>query len=364
MSDDDTRPEPGSADAAAALPPQAGGQARSAYRGVAVVLAAALVIVVALAASAPFWAPGLPWAPQAAVPEAPPDPRLDQLAAALQQRERDEAALKTSLQQLDKRIGGVEAKPPPPVADLGDLRQQLAKLSSADADLTARLDALDKIVHARQQADGELAGRIDALEKAAHGEAAAGRTDAALALVLLQINGAVAAGRPFPAEYDALLGLAQGEGDLLAAAAPLAEPAKSGVASRAVLAARLRELNAAIAAPRPAADGGSTGGADGWTAWVMRQLGALVRVRRIDDGGGTGSADPAAAATADAERLLAGGDLRGAIAALEKLGGSAAEQAAPWLRMARLRLAVEEALHRSEALLTARLGAAAPGSPH
>ena len=36
-----------------------------AYRGVAMLLAAVLLIVAALAGTAPFWAPSLPWAPPA-----------------------------------------------------------------------------------------------------------------------------------------------------------------------------------------------------------------------------------------------------------------------------------------------------------
>ncbi len=51
---------------------------------------------------------------------------------------------------------------------------------------------------------------------------------------------------------------------------------------------------------------------------------------------------------------LAGGDLEGAVGALEGLTGTPAETAQPWLRMAKERLAAEAALQRIEALLVAQ----------
>ncbi len=95
---------------------------------------------------------------------------------------------------------------------------------------------------------------------------------------------------------------------------------------------------------------------------MLDRLRGLVRVRRI---GGTGqqAAGGGEAAVDAAERALAGGDLAGAIAALDKLGGAAADAARPWLDLARQRVAVETALQQVEAALTARLGAAAKPPP-
>jgi hypothetical protein len=64
-----------------------------------------------------------------------------------------------------------------------------------------------------------------------------------------------------------------------------------------------------------------------------------------------------------AELALAGGDLEGAVGALDRLTGAAAEAARPWLRMAKERALVEAALYRIEALLVARLGAPAAATP-
>jgi hypothetical protein len=281
------------------------------YRLVAIALAGALLAVVALVATAPLWAPLLPWA--ASPP--PIDARLDRL------------------ERLEQRLAALEARPRPPTGDIAELRARLADLAAATAALRARVAAIDKSV-ATQAAHAGNAGN-----------------DTALALVLLQIRGAVAAGRPFASEYEALAGLVQSEPEIAKAAMPLAVAAKTGVASRAVLARTLRGLAATMAraeAPPPAAPG--------WTDATLARLRGLVTIRRID-AGATGGKHGAVEA---AELALDGGDLAGAIAALDKLTGAPAAAAGPWLRLARERLAVDTALQQIEVRLTARLGEAMP----
>ncbi|HVC54130.1 MAG TPA: mitofilin family membrane protein [Stellaceae bacterium] len=305
------------------------------YRALALGLAGALVLVVALVASAPSWVPALPWGGGAPADNGALAARLDRLAAA--QR------------QLDRRIGALEARPATP-GDAADLRAQLTKLSSAVADQATRLAAIDKAASAQAAAAGELTGRLDAIAKAASAQAAKDTSDTALVLVLLQIRDAVAAGRPFTAEYDALSDLAHSRADVAAAAAPLAAPATTGVASRAVLAETLRALAGTIAAAQKPPV------AAGWAAATLARLRGLVRIRRIDAAAPAGTPDAVVTA---AERALAGGDLAAAVEALDKLTGAPQAAARPWLRLAQQRLAVEAALHRIETLVSARLGAAA-----
>src|SRR5260370_5564337 len=128
--------------------------------------------------------------------------------------------------------------------------------------------------------------RVAALEKTEQAESAAAPTDAALLLILLRIREAIEVARPFVAEYDAFAALARTHPDIAAAAAPLAEPAKSGVADRAVLAQRLHALAGAIAtAEAPPAD------AD-WSERAWARLRGLVTIRRVD---GAGQSAPEAA---------------------------------------------------------------------
>lgn len=379
----------------AAQPPPAGPRYRE--------LAIGLILLVVLLASEPLWSPLLPWSPESPAIDAAVVARLERLEAAqlqFRQARSDAAAASAAAARLEQRLAALEAKPPPQAPDAADLRQQIERLSAGMRDLSARADRLDQGVQAAQavpssdlpgrvetletalrtqvaagaelaariaaldralaSAAAELAARVDAVEKAGQARAAGDTADVGLALALLQIRAAIDTGRPFAAEYEALAALARGRPAISAAAAPLAEPATAGVATRAVLARRLREIAPALGAASAGAPAGD-GGEAGWADRALARLRGLVTIRRIDQARPLPGPDSAAQ---NAERALAGGDLAGAVAALERLEGAAAEQAAPWLRMARERLAVETALQRVEAALTARLGtpAAAPGS--
>jgi hypothetical protein len=409
----------------------------SSYRGLTVGLAVALVLVVALVGTAPFWSPLLPWS------DGRPgiDPAfVEQLNAEQQQIRQLEQQIATTrgvASQLEQRVGALEQKPAPSPPDLGEFRQQIAaasagisglasrlerlensaqsqtanipelktgleqlgraqqaqaaslsemtsRLNRAEqvqqaqatslSDLTARLDqsqkaeqaqatdiattlrSLQQDLRAQQSAAAELRSRLQAFEKTAQSRAG-DLTDMGLTLALLQVRNAVEAGRPFPAEYDALSSLAKATPEIAAAVPALADTARTGIANRVVLEQELRALGHKIdAASVP------TGADSGWTGAALDRLRGLVRIRRVEEAEPSREAE---AAVAGAERALAGGDLRRAVAAIETLQGPEAAAAADWLRKARERLAAEAALQRLEALLTGRLGqtAAAPGSP-
>jgi hypothetical protein len=362
--------------------PPDGPAPRRRYRALAILLGAALVVQLAVVIAAPFWAPPLvrllPWggAPdaklaqrikrletaydqqrQAATQNAAAVEQLGRriggieakqseeqqnagkAASALQQLEARIAALEgaqkqeqqsaadaaSSLKQLDSRVAKLEAKPEASAKDIADWRQQLASLSSAGAALSAR---------------------VEAVEKSAQAQSATDAADAALMTALLQVRDAVQTARPFPAEYEALTALARNRPEIAEVAAPMAEAAQTGVASRAVLAKRLHELAASITnAQTPPSQ-------PDWGSEALARLRGLVTIRRI---AGAGQSAPEAAVNA-AETALAAGDLAGAIAALDKLTGAPAEAARTWLTMARERQSVEAALRRIEALLVARFG--------
>jgi hypothetical protein len=244
-------------------------------------------------------------------------PELDPALAALKTQSTQNTA---ALQELGQQVAALAARPAP---DLAPLQQQIASLSASVADLTQKTAVLDKAAQS---------GPADA---------------AALALVLLQIEQAVEIGRPFEAEYRALIALSRDHPDIANAATPLAGPAASGVASRAVLIARLHQLAPQIAAASPPAE-------PGWRSQIVARLRSLVTIRRVDGDGQS----PAEAAVSAAERDLAGGDLDAAITALSALDGANLAAAQPWLGMARQRLEVETVLRRVEILVTAELGGA------
>jgi hypothetical protein len=365
-------PEPSS-------PTAAGPQRRQpASRRAVLWLSALLILVVAGVGLSPFWAPDvaplLPWG-------APTGPAVEDYAA------------------LAARVAAVEKRPVPPSVDIDAVKSASSALGrrveQIESALNARLTEIEKRpappgidVDAIKSAETALARRVDQLEAARTGDdariaaataatktalqqleqrlgaaetrsssQAASETDTALAMVLLRIREAVDEARPFPTEYGALKALTR-DSDLAANAAPLAEAAQNGVASRAVLSKRLAELAGQVVATEPATE-------TDWSAQALARLRRLVTIRRIDGVSQTGPE----AAVSSAQAALARGDLADAVAALDPLTGASAEAARPWLRMARERLAVETALDRLQQQLGARVGhshvapAAVPAEP-
>ena len=167
------------------------------YRAIAIALAGAVLLVVAVVASAPFWAPLLPWAPAPARTDAAPAGLIERVAPPQpenqpqpqpQQAQPEPAAANPALQALDRRVGALESRPIAPASDIADIRREVARLAGNTADLDARVAAIDKAQSAQAGVDA---------------------TDMALVLALLQIRGALEVGRPFAAEYEALAALAR-----------------------------------------------------------------------------------------------------------------------------------------------------------
>jgi hypothetical protein len=363
-------------------------------------MAGLLILILAGVALSPFWAPQieplLPWgenrdeysalaARVAAVEARPaaPSTGIDAVRSAI-------SALTSRLDKFDSRLAAVEKRPGPPIPDtdainsalsalgrrvdqleaagkpdLGPIRagvqqleQRLAAIEAQSASRMASETAASKDMQQELsrlgKVEGDLADRVAALDREAQSQKKAElRADGMLALLLGQMREAIEQARLFPAEFDAFIRLAR-DSDLAAAAQPLAEPARNGVASRDVLAKGLAELAGRIAAAsEPAVK-------SDWREETLARLRGLVTIRRIDGSSHTGSDGAVGAAQA----ALARGDLGGAVAALEPLTGADAEGARPWLLMARERLAAETALDHVQELLTERLGSppAAPGA--
>ena len=357
-----------------------------------------LILILGGVASSPFWAPQieplLPWgenrddyaalAARVAAVETrlvAPSPGIDAVQSAMSQ-------LARRADQLDSRLAAVEKRPAPPSVDtdainsalgalgrrvdqlesaakpdLGPIRagmqqveQRLAAIETQSASRIASETAASKDMQQELsrlgKVEGDLADRVAALEREAQSqEKPELRADGMLALLLGQMREAIEQARPFPAEFGAFIKLARGS-DLAAGAQPLAEPARNGVASRAVLVKGLAELAGRMAASDPAVK-------SDWREQTLARLRGLVTIRRIDDSSHTGSNGAVGAAQA----ALARGDLAGAVAALEPLTGADAEAARPWLLLARERLTAETALDHVQELLTERLGGSPAAAP-
>ena len=356
-------------------------------------LAGLLILIVAGVALSPFWAPQIaplfPWSENrddyaalaarvAAVEARPvaPSKAIDAVQSAVSE-------LARRVDQLEARLAAIEKRPAPPSVDtdainsaLGALgrrvdqieavgKPDLSPIRAGVQQLEQRLAAIETQSASRMAsetaASKDLADRVAALEREAQSQNKAElRADGMLALLLGEMREAIEQARPFPTEFDAFVRLARGS-DLAVAAEPLAEPARNGVASRAVLVKGLAELAGRMAvASEPAVE-------SDWREQTLARLRGLVTIRRIDGSSHTGSAGRSDGGSdgpvGAAQTALARGDLAGAVAALEPLTRADAEAARPWLLMAHERLAAETALDHIQELLTERLGSLpAPGA--
>ena len=259
--------------------------------------------------------------------------RVDQLETTRNTDRQGDAAVaadKTRLQQLEERLGAFEAKSTALSAwettQFEKMRQELAQISSASADLADRLSTIER--------------RVGATGSAV-------RTDAALLAALLRMRETVEAARPFATEYDGFIALAHDQPDLITAAQPLAGMAQAGVAGSAALSEHLGKLSGRIAPAAPVPIGSDIG------TQALAWLRSLVTIRRIEAVVETGQ-EPAMNV---AEVALARGDLSGAVSALQTVSARKSGAIQSWLEMARQRLAAEAALAHLQELLVARLGA-------
>jgi len=352
-----------------------------ASRQVALWLAALLVLGIAGVALSPFWAPNvaplLPWGERAAVSadeyaglaarvraiETQPTPLGGEIEKRPAAPLPDLDAIKSAMSALARRVEELEAAPKSDhqtaaadaanKAALHQLEQRLAAVetqsSSRTAGATAEVQKLQQELSRLDNGAADISNRLSGIERQVRAQISSERNDAVEALLLLQMREAVEQARPFPAAYSAFRALDH-DPQLATAAEPLAEAARNGVASHAVLSKRLAELAGQVAtAKEPPAE-------SDWGAQALAQLRGLVTIRRID---GASQTIPEAAVKA-AQAALARGDLAGAVTAMEPLTGANAEAARPWLQMARERLSVEKTLDHLQALLTARLGNSPP----
>lgn len=310
-----------------------------------------LALVIALVGSSPYWAVPLagllPWAPRGAGDQLA---QLDQRAGDLAQHQ-DE--LGQRLAALDQRLGRIEEQLRGATAATTagkELQGRVAALEerprAADPARLAQLqDEIHRLAQGQEQS-GERLAKLEARREAGASE----RGDQALLLALGQLRDRVQESRPFAAELSAVDALGRGRPEVHEAIQPLAASATAGIPSLAVLTQRFSQEAAPALLREPAPKG------DGWSDAVMERLRALVTIRRVGSSGST-SRDPVEAAVAQAEAALAGGDLAGAVKAIEALPESAQTPAKPWLADAHRRLDAEQALARLTDDLTARLAA-------
>jgi len=217
------------------------------------------------------------------------------------------SSLSGTQENLANRLSGVEQE----VGGVGDLKQEVGRLSEKLADI-------------RQSANA----------------------DGAILLAALQLRDAVRGSEPFEAQYDALQTLSRKDEKLAAIIEPLKPYAATGVATLEELRATFPPVASAVVAVQRGSDAG-----DGWISGAVRRFSEVVTVRPV----GLVEGDDPGSAAARAEFYLNSGDLAAAVKELDSLSPEAAAPAADWRAKADARLAVNDALADVADLVASRL---------
>lgn len=338
-------------------------------------LVLALVLIVVVVGTSPFWAPGfaplLPWGQPRSIDNAAAVPdisrlqaRLDaddatvkQQAARLSQLESDVAALKRQADQISQ-VGEIQAALKDQAARLSQLEARPAASAPSAPPTPAQnpetaaaiktlQDQVAKLSAGNEATGGEVAKLQSEIQKAI----AANAAHRALLLALADLRVAVEGPAPFTAELAAVKALVGNDTAMKDRLASLHADAKTGLPTLAMLTERFdRSVAPAILrAPRDETH------ADWWQQ-IRERLERLVVIRRIGPGAPL-PRDATEAAVTKANAALAAGDLAASVAALGDLSGDAAKAASAWLAQAKQRVAAETTLARLWQDEVARTGA-------
>ena len=255
------------------------------------------------------------------------DARLD----ALEAESADASGAGAAVAALEQRVQALEQDPAQETFDraLAAWEEQRARLETALAEVTARLARFEEEATRQAAADGHLVG---------------------LVLAAGDLTAALASARPFAPVLDTFRGVAGEDAEIESALARLAPFAATGVPTLGALRSRFPAAANAIVRAAPGAEDSD------WIDETVTRLSQLVTIRRTG-----GAIDPESldGRLVEAESALVEGDLARAIAIVEALMPEAqgAERAESWLRDARARAEVEDALAGLVAIVHARIGA-------
>ena len=321
----------------------------------------ALVVLVLAVGTSPYWAPPiasiLPWggtseSKSLAVDTTAIDAKLSTLAARigdLAQGQQRSASLEPRIAQLEQRPTPV---PNPQNAQqaaqqaqaltalserIGALEQRITTLAAAQtsqtaADATKALQAQIQALTQKLDEQSQLLATLQS-QKPSGGD----RADAALVVTVSQLRAVLATSRPYAPELQAAEALAKDQPDLLKQLQAFDARADRGIPDIGSLRERFGATAEAVDRVAAPPSGG------GWRDRLVAGAKRFFHVRRVAEGGQGDAGDPETILAA-AETSLKRSDLAGAVAALRRLQGAAAETAKSWLDEAQARVDADQAL--------------------
>ena len=261
-------------------------------------------------------------------------------AASTQAREASAAiaGLDQRMATVDERLAAAEAQVKSAAEDLGAFRASLSSGGSSTnsaqgagvdgaalAALSQRIDALEKDVASLKSAASAPAGT-----------AGAATVTSALSQALSDIKAKIAAGAPYPDEYERIARMVPAAAGLETVGAHAAE----GLPNAQGLTEELRALTPTL--PQPAAPAAED---NSYFGTLMKSLSGVITIRQIGETDWPGVAEKAAA-------FAEAGDLTQAIAVIDAAEGEKPVALTQWRGRAAARLQLDEALAQvSEAVL-------------
>ena len=293
----------------------------------------------------------------AAATALPPEPDLTPVADAM-----------ARLEDMEKRLSDSQAAAQAAAAAAATANGEAGVSAGAiDFQTLERLEALERGIASIEtdtaaaeidELRAELTGlreQIAALSQSSETmdlrEVESGRT-MLLVLSYTRLSRAAAGPAPFAREAEAFAAAARAEGEpgiaFDNALAQLAAHALGGTPTHAELVARFDQVALAVVQADVEAED------QGWVDATIGRLRRIVTVRRV---GGDIAADSLEGRLSALHLALSGGDLAGAVTLADALPAKSRRGAEDWLRDARARLAVEQALGVLEAEITERVAA-------
>lgn len=234
-----------------------------------------------------------------------------------------------ALAALDEQVGALRTR-------LDDLAGRLDGLQG----MPAALDEIRKDVEALRSGVTAMSGRIKALEDR---PPVSGGEIAALAIAAGQLDSSVAGGGAYRPALDRMRALAEEDAAIVREIVVLDPRAGKGVPTVTQLAAGFAEIAPELSTTSPEAE-------ESWTERLRQKTMSLVKMRPV---GKDGVRSP----VTRAERALARGDLKAAVAAVDGLAGPIDA----WRKEAEARLAADAALAAIRARVSDLLAAEATG---
>jgi len=252
--------------------------------------------------------------------------------------------------------GMVDASQPPKeatdaVQSLERLSGRLARLEQSRAEVDVLLRRMAESERTLPAKQGPKTAAEKGGEKIKSADAMPSAGDTSLIGAVSRLNKVLSGDGSFAKELAAVAALAGTDPDMKRQIAILEPFAAGGIPDLGQLRRRFTEQSTAIisaahisAAMGDAPKAGDGGGFGGLWRKMRVKMESWVSVRRSDGTSGGPKSRNSAVLVDNAGTALAAGDLAAAVETVEGLSGAGAEAAAPWLKLARARLAADRAV--------------------